>query len=316
MLHAEYGHYVGNEINRFIKAHQLQFKVQLISSHGHTVFHNPSKKMTAQLGDGAAIAAETGIITITELRAMDIALGGQGAPIVPIGEKLLLGDYPFFLNLGGIANVSAHLPVSNAGAQVGNNADEFVAYDICPANRILNMIASEAGQVFDRNGEIAAGGKINEKLLRRLNEFEYYSQPYPKSLDNAFGISEIYPVIRQSEDRIENKMRTYVEHVCTQVSNAVAGLVKKMPPSSGKKRILVCGGGAHNLFLVSRLKEMLDAIDVDLTLPDDTLIDFKEALIMALIGVLRWREEKNVLASVTGARRDSIGGAVWIGQEA
>jgi anhydro-N-acetylmuramic acid kinase len=134
LLHCDYGHQLGKEVNRFIAENELQYQVQLIASHGHTTFHNPSRKMTGQLGDGSAIAAETGINVVSDLRALDVALGGQGAPIVPIGEKLLLGDYHFFLNLGGIANISAH-PLNG----------DSIAFDVCPANRILNMLVGEKG---------------------------------------------------------------------------------------------------------------------------------------------------------------------------
>ena len=133
LLHSEYGHYIGEQVNKFISENELQYQVSLIASHGHTTFHVPDKKMTAQLGDGAAIAAETGLPVVTDLRAMDVALGGQGAPIVPIGEKILLKDYDYFLNLGGIANISANL-------------DPNIAFDICPANRVLNMLANDAGK--------------------------------------------------------------------------------------------------------------------------------------------------------------------------
>ena len=142
LLHTEYGHYIGEQVNNFIEENNLHYQVQLIASHGHTVFHMPEKKMTAQLGDGASIAAETGINTVSDLRSMDVALGGQGAPIVPIGEQLLLGNHDFFLNLGGIANLSF------------NNKGKFSAFDVCPANRILNMLAKEAGKEFDRSGRI------------------------------------------------------------------------------------------------------------------------------------------------------------------
>ncbi len=147
LLHADYGHYTGQQINKFIDEHQLHYKVAVIASHGHTTFHIPEKKMTAQLGDGAAIAAETQLPVVTDLRALDVAFGGQGAPIVPIGEKLLLGEYNFFLNLGGIANISF-------------NSDQYAAFDVCPANRVLNMLVNELGKEYDDGGQIAASGTV------------------------------------------------------------------------------------------------------------------------------------------------------------
>jgi len=302
LLHTEYGHYTGAMVNRFIEAHNLHYKVQLIASHGHTTFHMPSAKMTAQLGDGAAIAASTGINVVSDLRAINMALGGQGAPIVPIGEKLLFGDYRFFLNIGGIANISCH------------TNDKVYAFDICPANRVLNMLANEQKKPYDDRGEMAAGGKVLPPLLRMLNELEYYSMPYPKSLANDFGTDVVFPLTRGAGISIPDALRTVTEHIAIQTARGIQQVAE--PGSLQGQKLLITGGGAHNTFLVSRISAALQEIGVEAIVPDATTIDFKEALIMALIGILRWREENNVLASVTGASRDSIGGAVWIGQEA
>lgn len=304
LLHTEYGHYIGERVNAFIAHHNLQYQVQLIASHGHTTFHAPAQKMTGQLGDGAAIAAVTGINVVSDLRAMDIALGGQGAPIVPVGEKLLLGNYAFFLNLGGIANISY------------NDPDKYIAFDVCPANRVMNMLAHDAGKPFDEGGQIAASGKLQEGLLSMLNDQEYYSLPYPKSLANDFGTDVLYPLIKSSGVSTRDAMRTMVEHIARQISQPVLDILAEQPAAAGPHKLLATGGGAHNTFLMERLQAVLQPAGVEVETTDKILIDFKEALIMALIGVLRWREENNVLASVTGASRSSIGGAVWIGQEA
>ena len=303
LLDAEYGKYCGELINRFIQENNIQFQVQLISSHGHTTFHVPHKGISCQLGNGAAIAATTGINVVNNLRAMDVAFGGQGAPIVPIGERLLLGNYLYYLNLGGIANISL------------NHESRYIAFDICPANKVLNLLAKQSGQQFDDGGRMAEKGELNETLLDSLNDFEYYKMPYPKSLSNDFGIDVIYPLIAKRNANTDDDLRTYVEHICIQVLHAVAQLQSDFN-LSGEQKMLVTGGGARNVFLINRLKEMLGKLGVNIETPPDELIDFKEAIIMALIGVLRWREENNTLASVTGASRDSIGGSVWIGQEA
>jgi anhydro-N-acetylmuramic acid kinase len=263
--------------------------------------------VSAQLGKGSIIAAVTGINVVSDLRSMDVALGGQGAPIVPIGEKLLLGDYLFFLNLGGIANISL------------NDGENYIAFDVCPANRVLNMLAEESGKKFDDGGQIAEKGTVNESLLEILNDLEYYKLPYPKSLSNDFGTDVIYPLIHNRNDDTDDDLRTYVEHICHQIARAVSQLQKDFSLNEkkpGMQKMLVTGGGAKNAFLVKRLKEVLSKLKIEIEIPSNDLIDFKEAIIMALIGVLRWREENNTLASVTGALRDSIGGAVWIGQEA
>jgi anhydro-N-acetylmuramic acid kinase len=300
LLHADYGHYLGEQVNKFIHEKNLQYKVALIASHGHTVFHLPARKMTAQLGDGAAIAAETRLPVVSDLRALDVAFGGQGAPIVPVGEKLLFNDYEFFLNLGGIANISC-----------SNTPAGYVAFDVCPANRVLNMLANDAVQEFDDEGRIAASGKPDAKLLEELNVLEYYKLDYPKSLANDFGTEIVYPMIRNTGIRTDNALSTYTEHIVIQVKKAIAGL-KKLPSSS---KLLVTGGGAFNTFLVKRLQEQLKELHIEVVVPDAGLVKYKEALIMALIGVLRWREKTNVLSSVTGAERDSVGGALWMGGE-
>lgn len=301
LLHTEYGHYLGQQVNRFIEENQLHYKVAIVASHGHTTFHIPAKKMTAQLGDGAAIAAITQLPVVSDLRALDIAFGGQGAPIVPIGEKLLLGDYDYFLNIGGIANISA-------------NKDQYIAFDVCAANRVLNMLAADAGKEYDNEGRMAAGGNINNALLEKLNALDYYQQSYPKSLANNFGTDTVYPLIRDSGCGIPEALRTYTEHIAVQIKNSIAGLENEKRETRNEK-LLVTGGGAFNTFLIDCLRDQLKELKIEVIIPDEKLVKYKEALIMALIGVLRWREETNVLSSVTGASRDSVGGAMWMGQE-
>jgi anhydro-N-acetylmuramic acid kinase len=312
LLHTAYGHYLGKEVNRFIETNNLYYNVGLVASHGHTTFHEPSQKMTAQLGDGAAIAMQTKLPVVSDLRAMDIAFGGQGAPIVPIGEKHLFKNFDMCLNLGGIANISF------------NKGDQYIAYDVCPANRVLNMIAAKVNKEYDAGGEMAALGNVHEDLLEKLNRLDYYQQPFPKSLANNFGTDEVYPLIQSFDLPHNNELRTCVEHIVQQVKKAIEGSQKSKVKSQKSEikseirnqKLLVTGGGAFNTFLVRRLKNELQSLNIEVLIPEENIIKYKEALIMALIGVLRWRQEYNVLASVTGAERDSIGGAVWIGQEA
>jgi len=307
LLHSAYGQYIGEEVNRFIKENDLDFKVQLVASHGHTVFHLPARGMTAQLGDGAAIAAATGLQVVTDLRSLDVALGGQGAPIVPIGEKLLFPGQHYFLNLGGIANISM---------VAGGN---YTAFDVCPACGVLNLLAREKGAAYDDDGHRAASGKIIPTLLDDLNSLDYYGQPFPKSLANEFGLDQVYGMIKASGCNTEDGLCTYVEHISVQVARAIEeqrttrGAGKEV---SGGGEMLVTGGGAHNGFLIRRLREVMEPLGITVMVPDTGLVDYKEALIMALIGLLRMRQEENTLASVTGARRDSIGGALWNGTDA
>ena len=304
LLHSDYGHFIGRAVNHFIEEYGLWHKVDMIASHGHTTFHMPLRQMTGQLGDGAAIAAETGLPVISDLRALDIAFGGQGAPIVPIGEKLLLSEYEFLLNLGGIANISFR------------HNDHYYAYDICPANRVLNLLVKPMGLTMDADGALAASGKSSASLLRSLEALDYYGLPYPKSLSNDFGTDVVYPMVKAAGLSVPDALHSFVDHIALQIKKEILMLAAKENLPIKGQRLLVTGGGALNGFLVQRIAEELADIGLTLVVPDRKMIEYKEAVVMALFGVLRWREEYNVLSSVTGASRDSIGGALWLGTEA
>jgi anhydro-N-acetylmuramic acid kinase len=299
LLHTKFGRFIGEQVNEFIDKNHLQYQVSLIASHGHTVFHDPQNRMTAQLGDGAAIAAVTGLPVVTDLRSLDIALGGEGAPIVPIGEKYLFPGYDLFLNLGGIANISL-------------NTDPYIAFDICPANRVLNLLAQDTGREYDDEGMMAAKGRVSPVLLQALNNLSYYGEAYPKSLANEFGTKTIYPMIRESDLAIPDSLCTYCEHIAEQTGLAIKSIKDKMS-ATGPHKIMVTGGGAFNIYLMQRLQSQFRELEIELVIPEASLVQYKEAAIMAFIGVLRWRQEQNVLASVTGAMRNSIGGALWLG---
>lgn len=299
-LHAAYGHYLGDAVNEFIETNQLQYKVALIVSHGHTAFHEPGLFST-QLGEGAAIAAKTGLPVVSDLRSMDVALGGQGAPIVPMGEKLLFDGFQYFLNIGGIANISCH----NQGAHI--------AFDVCAANRVLNMLSLLAGKPFDENGAMASSGRINENLLEELNDLSYYELDYPKSLKNEFGTEIVFPLIQAHSLSVEDALATYVEHISIKIADAIGLMHQKESVEPTNQKIMITGGGALNAYLISRIEFHLSPFSIDVVVPEKTIVEFKEALIMALLGVLRWREEITVMASVTGASRSSIGGALWMG---
>lgn len=299
LLHTAYGEFTGQKINEFIEERNLQHQVSLISSHGHTTFHLPEKRMTHQLGDGAAIAATTKLPVVSDLRSMDIAFGGQGAPIVPLGEKLLFKDYKYFLNIGGIANISIH------------QLNEVIAFDICAANRVLNMLAETIGLAFDDEGKLSSRGRVNEDLLDKLNRLEYYKLPAPKSLANSFGTDIVYPLLTSYNMNVEDTLRTYIEHICFQIKNTLNGFKEEKT-----QQLFITGGGAFNSFLIKRLQETLEENNFEIVIPADDIIKYKEALIMALLGALRWREQYTSLSSVTGASRNSIGGALWLGTEA
>lgn len=303
LLHHEYGVWTGEKVNEFIEAYNLHHQVQLVSSHGHTVFHAPHKGVTSQLGNGADMAAVTGINVVCDLRSLDVAFKGQGAPIVPMGEKLLWPDVSMFLNIGGISNLSF------------KSKENFIAFDVCSSNRVLNMLAQQAGKQYDEGGNMAQSGQMNETLLTQLNDLDYYKQPSPKSLPNEFGTDVVFPIIQSYQASVPNALRTYVEHIAMQVISAIKQHFYTVQVEN-KIQLMVTGGGALNHFLLERLHALLQHFKIEIFLPDIEIIQYKEALIMALLGVLRWREENTVMKSVTGARRSSIGGAVWIGQEA
>ena len=287
-LHADYGHLLGEVIADFITKFNLTGKVDLIASHGHTIFHYPDEHFTTQIGDGAAIATRTGVTVVCDLRSSDIALGGNGAPIVPIGDKLLFKDYNYLLNLGGIANLTI------------KQKDNILAFDICAANQALNHYASQKGMEYDKDGQLALSGALHEPLFKALNELAYYQKPFPKSLDNGFSTETIIPLIDSYSIGIEDKLHTYCEHVAFQVNANIT--------APKREKLLITGGGAFNTYLVSRIESHSTQ---EVVIPSDTIVNYKEALIMAFLGVLRSRGEANVLSVVTGASRDSICGALY-----
>jgi anhydro-N-acetylmuramic acid kinase len=311
LLHTDYGRFLGEKVNEFIEKFHLQHRISLVSSHGHTTFHFPEKKMTHQLGDGAAIAAETQLPVITDLRSIDIAFGGQGAPIVPLGEKLLFPEYHYFLNIGGIANISFHSKQTNIDDSNFEN-NELIAFDICAANRVLNMLSQEKNKPYDEDGKLASSGKINEALLQKLNALDYYLLPHPKSLANSFGTDIIFPLIKSFSLSTEDSLCTYVEHISIQIKNSLQSCFSQ----TEVQQLMITGGGAFNKFLIERISKHLEEINFEIFIPADEVVIYKEALIMALLGTLRWREQYTVLSSVTGATRNSIGGALWLGTEA
>jgi anhydro-N-acetylmuramic acid kinase len=282
-----YGEFLGNLVNKFLENSTI--KPDLISSHGHTIFHEPEKGYTLQIGDGKAIADITGILTINNFRQKDIDLGGQGAPLVPIGDKLLFGDYDFCLNIGGIANISF------------KENEQRLAHDVCPANQLLNYLSRQTGAPYDKGGALAQLGKLDKQLFDHLNDDNYYRKRTPKSLSNQYVTDSFISKLDISEATIEDKLYTVVKHIAWQIKQSVNHLPKG--------RLLITGGGAHNRFLVKAIE--LET-EMDIVIPEKEIIDFKEALIFALMGVLRIKNEVNCLASVTGAREDSCCGIVHI----
>ena len=285
-LDHEYGRYLGNIISDFIQRNKI--KPQFIASHGHTVFHEPDRIGSLQIGNGHEIYALTGIPVVADFRSLDISLGGQGAPLVPVGDKFLFPEYQYCLNLGGFSNIS-YL-----------NEDILIAYDICPLNIVLNHFANLYGNEFDIDGELGRRGKINPELLCELNSLEYYKKLPPKSLGVEFLHQEIFPITKKYLYTPEDFLATFYEHFSRQISAVLN--------NNPNFNVLVTGGGAKNKYLIENIQKKTNNI---LTLPSQLIIDFKEALIFAFLGALRINGSVNCLASVTGARRDSCGGIIY-----
>ncbi|WP_346860259.1 anhydro-N-acetylmuramic acid kinase [uncultured Draconibacterium sp.] len=283
-LHFEYGRFIGEQVLKFIQS--TNFAPDLVASHGHTVFHCPEKGYTLQIGNGASIAAKTKTLTITDFRTGDVTLGGQGAPLVPIGDKLLFSKFDYCLNLGGFANVSFE--------QNGKR----LAFDICPANFILNHFAEKQGLAYDKNGELGKKGNLNTGLLNKLNQIPFYNSAAPKSLGREWVEEAFFPVLDQFNISDVDKMRTVYEHIAIQITRVL----------SGEGKLLLTGGGAFNSFLTERIKDLTTCETI---IPSKEIIDFKEAIIFAFLGVLRIKNINNCLASVTGASKDSCGGRVY-----
>lgn len=285
-LDFEYGHLLGKLAHSFLARHHLN--PDFLASHGHTIFHQPDQGYTLQIGHGGAIATETKLKVVNDFRSPDVALGGQGAPLVPIGDRLLFGDYTACLNLGGFSNISYE------------SKGERRAFDICPVNIVLNHFARQLGYAFDKDGRIAATGKINTRLLDKLNTLDFYRQPPPKSLGREWLANNIFPIIDAFEIEVPDILRTLTEHIARQIHESS----RDMLPG----KMLITGGGAENVFLVSRIKAYTNH---NIVIPEKKLVHFKEALIFALLGYLRLENRANTLASVTGASRDSSGGCIY-----
>lgn len=285
-LHRDFGIYMGEKVNEFVQ--KLNCKPDYIAIHGHTVFHQPELKLTVQIGDPAFVAAICGVDVIGDFRSLDVALGGQGAPLVPIGDELLFNEYDYCLNLGGFANISSGKPGR-------------VAYDICPVNIVLNELAKLVGLDFDEGGGIGKSGNVNKAVLAELNALEFYSLKYPKSLGREWVEQQIWPILNNSGITVSDKMRTFYEHIAMQIANNIAE----------EATVLVTGGGAYNEFFIELLKQQSKS---HIILPNNLIIDFKEALIFAFLGLLRIENKINTLASVTGAKVNSVGGCIYKGR--
>ena len=299
--HTYFGRYMGELVQQFLTTHRIE-QLDLIASHGHTVFHQPDRHLSVQIGDGAALAALTGYTTLTEFRTQDVALGGEGAPLAPLAEHYLLAGYDFYLNLGGIANVSA--PVQG----------RWVALDCCPANQVLNVLAQSLGADYDAEGAWARSGQVLPELLEQVSNLPYYQRPYPKSLGNGWIREQVLPIYGAAEGSPQDKLATACEHCAIEVAESLAQIIQREGLDNNPYRVLVTGGGAFNTYLLETLQAYGQRhYPIEFYVPDATLVQYKEALLLALLGVLRLEQVPNSWQSVTGAQRDTINGAIYQG---
>ena len=285
VLHNEYGVFLGIKTKEFISKNNIQ-KLDFIASHGHTVFHQPEKGITLQVGDGEEILKATNCTVVADFRTQDVQLGGQGAPLVPIGDRLLFSGYQACVNLGGFANISYE------------RNDLRIAFDICPVNIVMNYYSNKMGLEYDDKGALASKGTIHQGLLKELNSLTFYSKKPPKSLGLEWVQQYVFPLVDKYKLDSHNILRTFLEHVAHQISQIIQPF----------DTILFTGGGVYNDFLIKRIE---DIGKNNIIIPADDIINYKEALIFALLGLLKLQGQVNCLSSVTGAQKNHSSGKIF-----
>ena len=288
-LDQEYTAYLATLIQDFRARNPLKH-IDVIASHGHTILHQPAQGITYQIGNRPELAGLCNNLVVCDFRVEDVALGGQGAPLVPIGDQLLFHKYDACLNIGGFANLSFQ------------KGQARIAFDTCPANIVLNQLTRKLGLPFDKDGLIAKRGKINTAVLDQLNALPFYSQTGPKSLGLEWVKAKIFPILNASDASLEDLIATFTQHIAVQLTKTFA----QLPVT--KNGILVTGGGAYNKHLIATTQNL---VQHKLIVPEASLIEFKEALIFAFMGVLRLRNTNNVLKCVTGASKDHCAGLLY-----
>jgi anhydro-N-acetylmuramic acid kinase len=290
-------------LSRFVAREVLDFlegcekHVDAIASHGHTIIHAPEDGYTIQIGNGGMIAQLTGIPTISDFRINDVAIGGQGAPIAPIAEVYLLGDADFFVNLGGIANMSFH------------SSEAVIAFDSCPCNQVLNELAGLNNLPYDDRGMLARSGSVIPALMENWSQLSYFHQPFPKSLDNSWVKEVFFSHVNVPSMKVEDALATAVHFMADQMFRDVLNLVGS--DISRERKMVVTGGGAWNEYLIEILTTKMKSINVTLTVPHAQLVNFKEAVLMALMGYLRLEQIPNTIPTVTGAVNPTVGGCIY-----
>ncbi|MEM6699272.1 MAG: anhydro-N-acetylmuramic acid kinase, partial [Bacteroidota bacterium] len=289
--HTHFSRYSAELVNQFLAKYSID--PDFIAAHGHTIFHFPEEHFTTQIGEGAALAALTGYPVIYDFRTFDVALGGQGAPIASIADKYLLSQYDFCLNLGGIANIT-----SNANGK-------YIAFDISGANQVLNELVAEIGLDYDNNGDLASRGKVIPSILEASNQLPFLAASYPKTLDNQWVKKELIPPFKNTDFDLNDRLRTSCEHTTQQIAQSIQQIIKQENLNKFSYRLIATGGGGYNAFFMQLLQEKLDFLKVKVEIPDEKIIGFKEAAMIALMGVMRVSNIPNCMSSVTGAKHDT-----------
>ena len=287
-LDAAYGAFLGKAAREFVDKHAI--KVDFIASHGHTVFHQPQKRFTTQIGNGYSLHAASSLPVIFNFRMLDVAFGGEGAPLVPAGDKFLFHEYDVCLNLGGIANLSVDV-----------NAKRL-AFDICFCNMGLNHLAEEAGKKYDKNGALAAAGSVNTKMLAALAKIYRKFQGKRPSLGREIFEKEFLAILNDKTIPLGDRLCTFTESAAREICQAIKA-------HKATARVLCTGGGAFNSFLIARMLEN-GGDDITFVIPDEDVVKFKEAMVFGFLGVLRVRNEVNCLRSVTQASSDTSSGTM------
>lgn len=293
-LDVDYGRFLGKITHDFILENNIK-KVDFIASHGHTIFHKPEENYTLQIGSGTEISSVTNLKVICDFRTQDVKLGGQGAPLVPIGDMLLFDKYDFCLNLGGFANISFQ------------KNDKREAFDICPVNIVMNHYTRKINLEYDDKGIMASQGTLQNDLLIELNNLPFYIDDKPKSLGYEFVVETILPMVDKYNLSLKDMLRTFIEHAAFQISEVISRNITAMAKNKNSS-VLITGGGAYNDFLIERLSYFSNA---KMIVPSNEIIEFKEALIFAFLGVLKDEDKVNCLQSVTGAIKDHSSGVIF-----
>lgn len=284
------GHYLGRIVADFIDRNEL--KPHFVASHGHTIFHQPAKNFTVQIGDGETMASYLNCPLVTNFRNKDVALQGQGAPLVPFGERFLFPEHKLFLNLGGIANLS----------------HGQIAFDVTACNMALNWLTNsmESPLPYDDGGELARSGQLNGELYEALESLPFFQQPPPKSLGAEWFSSRVMPMIRNEDIPVEDRLHTFVFHIVSRITDALRRL--KVRDCS----LVVSGGGAHNTFLMEELGKSIAARGIEIESLPKSVVDYKEALIFAFLGMFTLLGKPNIFSAVTGAKSDNLGGSIHL----